>query len=345
MPAASSDGRSNWSRSLRRVGTAAGPWGAACFNRSMGRQGVRLDWSEVPASVRRAVDEMLGAPVVTTHQMSGGFSPGPAVRAELADGRVVFVKAAGVDLNVHTPGMHRREAMVLRALPTAVAAPRLIGAVDDGDWVALAIEWVDGRHPDAADGDDVRRVVAVLERLARDTQGTAIDGIDSFADVHRGIYGHWVTLAAEPAAGLDGWSRRHLDRLAELDLLVPQATAGDHLVHTDVRTDNVLVGGRRGDVLVDWPAASIGAPWIDLVGLLPALHLDGGPPPTDVFAASALGRAADPDAVDAVVAAVAGYFTRMALLPPPPGLPTVRAFQAAQGAIARAWAADRLGLR
>lgn len=76
------------------------------------------------------------------------------------------------------------------------------------------------------------------------------------------------------------------------------------------------------------------------MGLLPALHLDGGPPPAEVFAAHPAARRADPVAVDAFVASLAGYFTRQALLPPPPGLPTVRAFQAAPGAIAREWAAQ-----
>jgi hypothetical protein len=115
----------------------------------------------------------------------------------------------------------------------------------------------------------------------------------------------------------------------------------------DTRTDNVVLAdsGADHDVLVDWPGASLGAPWIDLVGLLPALHLDGGPAPADAFAAHPLGRRADPEAVDVFVAALAGYFTRQSLLPPPPGLPTVRAFQAAQGVIARDWTAHRLGLR
>ena len=51
---------------------------------------------------------------------------------------------------------------------------------------------------------------------------------------------------------------------------------------------------------------------------------------------------ADPDRVNAALAAVAGYFTHSALLPPPPGLPTVREFQRAQGVPARAWLRDRL---
>lgn len=310
----------------------------------MSRQGVRTAWSEMPAEVRDQIDDVLGSPVVTTTAVSGGFSPGPAVRAALADGRTVFVKAAGLALNPHAPGMHRREGAILAVLPASVPAPRLLGVVDDGDWVALTIEWVEGRHPDATSPADVGRLLDLVARVGGD-DADAPD-LAPFATVHRGLGGHWVRLAAEPLAGLDDWSRRHLDRLAELDALAPAASSGRSLVHVDLRTDNVLLAGDGpdGDRIVDWPAACLGAPWIDLVGLLPALHLDGGPCPADVFSAHALGRAADPDAVDAYLAAITGYFTRQSLLAPPPGLPTLRAFQAAQAAIARTWLAERLRL-
>jgi hypothetical protein len=306
---------------------------------------MRIDWADMPAPVRRGIDEMLGSPVLSTLQTSGGFSPGPAVRAKLADGRVVFVKAVGTELNPDSPRFHRREATVLRSLPATVPAPRLLGVFDDGEWIALGIEWLEGRNPVATDADDVRRLLALFDRLAAKTKGLTIEGIGAFADVHHALHGHWRRLAEEPLPGLDAWSLRHLDRLAELGDLAPEASAGDHLVHVDGRTDNVLLETTRGDVFVDWPAAAFGAPWIDLVGSLPALHLDGGPPPEEVFASSALSRAAEREAVDAVLVDLAGFFTRQSLLPPPPGLPTVRAFQAAQGVIARAWAADRLGLR
>jgi aminoglycoside phosphotransferase (APT) family kinase protein len=307
---------------------------------------VRSAWRDVPASVRGAVDAVLGAAVVSTDGVSGGFSPGPAVRAVLDDGRTVFVKAAGTVLNPHSPRMHRREAAVLGVLAPPVPAPRLLGVVDDGDWVALAIEWIAGRTPSASDPDDVRRLLGLLDRMADTTADIDLPGIGTFADTHRNLLGHWIRLADEPLPGLDDWSRRHLGRLADVDASTPAATAGRHLVHVDTRTDNVLLAdtGPTGDVLVDWPGAARGAPWIDVVVLLPALHLDGGPPPADVFAAHSAGGRADPHAVDAFVASVAGYFTRQALLPPPPGLPTVRAFQAAQGVIARDWAAQRLRL-
>lgn len=311
----------------------------------MGRQGIRSEWRDVPESVRTAVDALLGSPVVATRPVSGGFSPGPAVRADLDDGRTVFLKAAGTSLNPLAPQFHRREGAVLGLLPESVPAPRLLGVVDDGDWVVLAIEWIDGRMPSAPDPDDVRRLLGVLGRVA-ETSGADVPGIGSFGEVHHDLGGNWILLASEPDPGLDRWSRRHLERLAELDAQMVEATRGTHLQHVDVRTDNVLLSGAgpAGDVVVDWPFAAIGAPWIDLVALLPALHLDGGPPPAEVLAADPVASRADPVAIDVFVAVIAGFFTRQALLPPPPGLPTVREFQAAQGEIARRWAAERLRL-
>jgi len=118
---------------------------------------------------------------------------------------------------------------------------------------------------------------------------------------------------------------------------------GDSLVHFDLRTDNMILGAvESDDVVVDWPGACRGAGWIDLVALLPSLHLDGGPEPHKMFHASTIGQSADVGAVDVFLASIAGYFTRMSLLPPPPGLPTVRQFQAAQGNVARSWLRERL---
>jgi hypothetical protein len=73
--------------------------------------------------------------------------------------------------------------------------------------------------------------------------------------------------------------------------------------------------------------------------------MQGGPPPEEVIARHPACPLADPDAITAAVAALAGYFTHRALQPPPPGLPTLRAFQEAQGAVAREWLAQRTGWR
>jgi hypothetical protein len=73
--------------------------------------------------------------------------------------------------------------------------------------------------------------------------------------------------------------------------------------------------------------------------------MQGGPNPERVLAAWPGGTDADPGDVDAALASVAGFFTHRALLPPPLGLPTLRAFQAAQGQVAREWVAQRTGWR
>jgi hypothetical protein len=62
-----------------------------------------------------------------------------------------------------------------------------------------------------------------------------------------------------------------------------------------------------------------------------------------VWRAHPLSRGVDDDRVDTFVAALAGFFTHSALLPDPPGLPTLRAFQAGQGKQASEWLGRRRG--
>ncbi len=345
----------------------------------------RVPWVDLPASVRDWAERSLGSPVAAAASQPGGFSPGAACRLRLADGRRAFLKAVSASANPHSPGMHRREGAVAAALPPDVPAPALLGQYDDGEWVALLFADVDGVPPaepwqlpqlgqvlDAmaelhrvCTPSPVERVPSVADYLAEDLSGwrkfaalgPASPQPDGPADPHRdgpaGSYqdGHGGPHQDRPAglhpdllAGLDGWSARHLDRLAELESRWPAAAAGTTLLHSDVRADNMLITD-EGVVFVDWPHACLGVPWFDVVAFAPSVAMQGGPDPEWVLRHAGSADGADPDAVTAVVAAVAGYFTRQALLPDPPGLPTVRAFQAAQGEPARAWLRRRTGWR
>ena len=76
-----------------------------------------------------------------------------------------------------------------------------------------------------------------------------------------------------------------------------------------------------------------------------SVAIQDGPPPEEIVTYHPYGRQADPDALTAVVAAVAGFFSREGLQPAPPGLPTLRPFQASQGEVARNWLARRTGWR
>lgn len=310
------------------------------------RHGRRAEWSTVPVEVRAAVEDLIGATVTSAVNADGGFSPGPAARCTTDDGRAVFVKACGVEINPIAPAMHRREAAVLAMLPADFPAPTLIGVVDAAGWVVLVTDVVDGRMPTAPLVPHVvASVLDAADLLARRGSGLQLPGLEPFGvAMRRGLFA-WQRLRSDRTdEGLDPWTRRHLDALVELESGWIEATAGTALVHGDLRTDNILLD-ETGVTIVDWPNASLGQPWVDLVGMLPSLHLDGAPPPAVLFAHHPIGAEADGDAVNAFLAALAGYFTRMSLQPPPPGIETVRSFQAAQGAITRAWLAERLGWR
>ena len=89
------------------------------------------------------------------------------------------------------------------------------------------------------------------------------------------------------------------------------AAAGETLLHLDLRADNLLLSKKERVLVERYPQA----------------------------------RRDDPDALTAVVAPVAGFFTREGLRPVPARLPNLWAFQAAQGEAARFWQARRTGLK
>ncbi len=310
-------------------------------------EGVRVSWDCVPEPVRVGVEQICGAPVVRATSQPGGFSPGVAARLLCGDRTRWFVKAVSAEVNPVTPGMHRREAEILRALDPLIAAgklpvPRLRGTLEADPWTVLILDDVEGRHPRMPwHSDDLAEVLAAVDRLADALTPAPIEAdalTQRFADDFTG----WRTLAAAPDhSGIDPWSRAHLDQLAELERSWPAHAAGDTLLHMDLRADNVLLTGDRV-MIVDWPHACQGAAFIDIVLLAPSVTMQGGPPPAEQLAMTRAGRAVRREALASAVCALAGYLTQRSLQPPPPGIPTVRAFQAAQAAIARQWLASLL---
>ena len=310
--------------------------------------GVRLPWSDLPPSVRRWAEAELGSPVVDAVSQPGGFSPGVAARLRCADGTRAFCKAVSALTNAESPEMHRREAAITAALPPSAPVPRLLSSYDDGTWVALLFADVDGRHPSLPWRDD--ELTLVMEALAGLSQlltPSPLPDVSTLATQYEHDFSGWRRLAAGPATGiddLDPWSRRHLGRLAAIESRWADAGAGSTLLHCDVRADNLLLSGERV-WLVDWPAASRGAAWFDVVAFAPSVAMQGGPLPEELLGRHPAARNGDPDAILAGMVALAGYFSVGALQPPPPGLPTLRSFQAAQGRVARDWLARRTGWR
>ena len=303
----------------------------------------RIRWADLPDSVRSAVEHMVGSPVIAAHSQSGGYSPGSADRVVTAIGTRFFVKAVTSSLNSESPQLHRREARIMNLLPAGLPTPRLVGTHDDGDWVALVFSDVDGRHPQLS-GTDLRAVLdAVDEISARPLSPEALEVLPSLTDEVRAIFGGWARLRTDPHSGLDPWALQHHALLESLSASAADTVGGDRLAHVDLRADNVLIDRDGRAVIVDWPWAAHGASWFDALTLLVDARVNDPACDTE----SALGEhavfaSAGPQQVDSVLAALAGYFLDNARKPSPPGLPTLRAFQLAEGAACLGWLRERL---
>ncbi len=305
-------------------------------------RGARLAWSELPPHIREATERWLGSPVVNAETQPHGFSPGVAARLVCANGRRCFVKAVGALPNPTSPAYHRREGAIVAGLPAKAPTSKLLWQHDADGWVVLVFEDIEGVHPAMPWRDgELARVLAAITDLARTLTPSPVAARSASNMVATDIRG-FHRLIAQPPQQLDAWAARHLTGLVALEADASRAIAGTTLLHCDLRADNMLLTSDRV-VIVDWPHAALGAAWADLIFFAPSVTMQGGPPPGELLRRFESAADADPRDVTAVIATVAGFFTAQALDPAPPGLPTLRAFQAAQGAVARAWLADRLG--
>jgi len=264
-----------------------------------------------------------------------------ASRLLLADGRRVFVKAVSESANPDSPNIYRREAKIVSALPESAPAPRLLWTFDEAGWVALCFEDVDGRPPRQPwTNADLDLVVKAMKAMSAALTPSPIEVDQTASDAFRDDIKGWRHALDRGETRLDPWCLQHLEQLAALESQAPAAVAGETLLHFDIRADNLLIAGERVHV-VDWPLASTGAAWVDWLAMAPSVTMQGGPDPEEFMSRFDL-RGVSKSDFDAALCSLAGYFVVHALDPPPPGIPTVRAFQAAQGVVALRWLKNRL---
>ncbi|MDQ6526999.1 phosphotransferase [Nocardioides sp. LHD-245] len=297
-----------------------------------GRTARRLAWAHLPPLVRRAVEQRLGSPVVDAVSQDGGFTPGFASVLTCADGTRAFVKAASVKAQRVFADAYREEARKLAALPAVVPAPRLLWTDEVADWRLLATEYVDARAPYRPwRPDDLAAASAMAVAMAAvltPAPGAALDSaVDEFAS--------WPAL----------WDRVVHPRGAEIRALAeryPEVVAGDTLVHTDIRDDNILVRPDGTALLCDWNWPIVGAAWLDSLLLLIGPRGDGLDVDVHIAAHPLLATVPD-EHIDVFLALILGYFTASAQQPVPATSPHLRAAQAWQRDVIDHWLAERRG--
>ncbi|NIK60142.1 phosphotransferase family protein [Kribbella shirazensis] len=290
----------------------------------------RPDWSALPQAVREALADALGSRITAVSPpVSTGFTGGFAARAELTDGRQVFIKAAQQGL--HAYNAYQREAEVVPQLPSAVRAPVIVTTARADDWFAVVSEWIDGRMPGTPwTAEDFERATAVCEVTAEALRPSPLEGLDRFFDLVRDD----VKVPAQILAGerqlparLQEWVPRVLPELADLVTLAPEVLVGDTAAHSDLRPDNLLIDNAGVCWTIDWNWLTLGPRWIDWVGLLPIAQHQG----IDTFTAitrNPLTADVPKDHLDCFVAVIAAYMLKNPDLPPPPGCtPALREHQ------------------
>jgi aminoglycoside phosphotransferase (APT) family kinase protein len=301
----------------------------------------RVDWPDLPSSLRAAIEHEVGGRVHHVENAAGGFSPGFAARVHTDDGALRFVKA------IASPGwrfLYEREARIAPLLPDGAPFPRWRFTIQEGDWIALGFDVIDGREASIPwSTRDLERVHAAHLTMTERLDPSPVP-VEEAGEMWGDWFSRWRDFARddELAHALpDGWTR-HLDELAGLEAAWPACTVGQHLVHLDLRADNVLLTDREVYV-VDWAFAARGQPWMDLVCLYPNVALGGGPDPETLWQRHPWHAATDPLGFDAFLAGWAGMLTHLVLGTASPALASLRRLHAEQAAAARGWLARRRG--
>nr|WP_218849242.1 phosphotransferase [Nocardioides perillae] len=299
-----------------------------------------MQWAHLPPLLRRSVEGRLGTTVVEARSQDAGFTPGMAAVLVGADGTRHFVKAASVAAQRTFAEAYREEARKLAALPPAAPAAPLRWVLDEDGWVVLCTAYVEGRAP--ARPWRQPELDALLDALgAASTALTPVPpglAVATFAEEFGALRGHWDHVRATRP----DLSPATLDDGAHLAALALEVTAGDTLVHTDVRDDNVLLRADGSAVLCDWNWPVRGAAWVDTAMALVGPRGDGLDV-EGVLAARPLLTGVPAEHVDALLALLLGYFCHAADQPVPPTSPHLRAAQAWQRDVVLDWLRERRG--
>lgn len=291
--------------------------------------GVRLPYDELPARVRSWVERTLGSVVTSAVTQQGGFSPGTAARLVTASGRRAFLKAVGASLNPKTPELFRLEITAMQGIGRLAAAPELYAVYDDGDWVGMLFEDIDGRLPAHPwEQHDADRVLDALAELTDVLDPSPWPDAPVIAVRSHDFLSRWENVLADNLA-VPAWV--DAEAFAELARVGISALAeGKTLAHWDLRADNIILTDDRV-VFIDWAHPGLAPRWADTVILQ-----------ADMRGSVTLPPLPDDLAITGFIAAIAGGLWWGSAQPAPPGIPTMRAWQRKHALIHLNWVRERL---
>ena len=300
----------------------------------------KIEWQELPEEIRGEIEHFLGASVIKSETQPGGFSPGVAAIVSTSQGRKAFVKSSSSSISQPSATANRWEIKYTAALQGNPRVPKLLHSFENGDWVSLIYEVVEGRHPELPwKKDELDFVFSELSKLTGSlTPCPHANLFTPLAESDTEKFDGWSLFTQDRSIVRklrDPWIEENLEALVSLEKRWPEAAQGDTLLHTDLRADQILITKEMA-VFLDWPHAKIGAAWIDFLFMFPSIVLQKGPSMDSLVSRSPLARVPD-SKLFPMAAALAGFFHWNCLQPPFPRLPTLREFQRTQGDVVIRW--------
>jgi len=334
------------------------------------------EWRNLPLSVRERTAAELHANVRRAVRVWGGYAPSATYRLFLSDGRRVIFKGIS-DLSAaqfrnsgftqqdierqsaFQRGILADEERTYRELgPTLLPwAPEFYGSFEDSDWRVLLLEDVGPAQVPPWTADLARDALIDYAAFHASSLGRADVPDWVRRDRHHRFGRTWhkvaadsgglmnvASLAASAAVEARRWLERHVDVLRTAAEQLERVPAPHAVLHFDTRSDNLRIqpGGRLR--LFDWPYVAFGPHEFDVVAFVQSITTEGGPEPEHCMSWYTQGIEVREQAVDASIAALAGYFADAAWRPPPPGVPRVRSIQRRQLKTCLAWCSRRLEL-
>lgn len=279
------------------------------------------------------MERSLGSAVVSATTQQGGFSPGVAARLVTASGRRAFVKAVGPELNPDTPTLFRYEIAAMQGISTHSLphTPFLYDVYDDGSWVGLLLEDIEGYLPPHPwRPGDAARVLDALAELTESLQPSPWADAPVAAVRSKDFLSRWDLVIADGTA-VPAWAAGREQEFAELARTGLEALAkGTALSHWDLRADNIILTEERV-VFVDWANATRATSWADTV----ILH-------AEMRESVAVPDLPDDEGITGFLAGIAGGLWWGSHRPPPPGIPTMRMWQRESALVHLDWLRDRL---
>ena len=204
----------------------------------------RVPWHDLPPAARHAVERHTGQ-VDKAETADHGVMSRLACTLHTRSGRV-FIK--GTLLDDPSAWVYRHEAQVTRHSPLA---PRVLWEVEEGGWLLVGYEHVDGRHPDLSPmSPDLVPLVHTLTVMSERPWPETVR--------KKPLHSRWADFLPGD---------------------VPRGLQGRSLTHTDMSPLNMLVTADSKLRFLDWALACPAPAWADtafaVLRLISAGHTPG----------------------------------------------------------------------